>query len=74
MIEKIASTTITMKIDSTTALVVLRPTASAEQIAHVARELLRLTDAESRNVRLLGVTGSGLSTGEDEGPRQLGLF
>ncbi len=51
-----------------------RPTASAEQIARIARELLRLTDAESRNVRLLGVTGSGLSTGEDEGPRQLGLF
>ena len=50
-----------------------RPTASAEKIAQVARELLRLTDAETRNVRLLGVTGSGLSTG-DGGPEQLGLF
>ncbi len=51
-----------------------RPTASAEHIARIARELLRLTDAGSRNVRLLGVTGSGLSTGEEEGPEQLGLF
>ena len=32
-----------------------------------------MTDAETRNVRLLGVTGSGLSTGDD-GPKQLGLF
>ena len=50
-----------------------RPTASAELIAKIARELLRMTDAETRNVRLLGVTGSGLSTGDD-GPKQLGLF
>ncbi len=50
-----------------------RPTASAELISRIARELLRLSDAETRNVRLLGVTGSGLSTGDD-GPRQLGLF
>ncbi len=52
-----------------------RATASAEQIAQIARELLRLTDAETQGVRLLGVTGSGLSTGqEEEGPEQLGLF
>ena len=50
-----------------------RPTASAELIAAITRELLRSTDAEIRNVRLLGVTGSALSTG-DTGPRQLGLF
>ncbi len=51
-----------------------RPTATAEQIARIARELLRLTDAEARGVRLLGVTGSGLSTGRQEGPEQLRLF
>ena len=51
-----------------------RATASAKQIARIAHDLLRLTDAESRNVRLLGVTGSGLTTGEEEGPEQLGLF
>ncbi len=51
-----------------------RATADAEQIARIAYELLRLTDAETRNVRLLGVTGSGLSTGQGEGPEQLGLF
>ena len=49
-------------------------TASAERITGVARELLRLTEAESRNVRLLGVTGSGLTSGQEEGPEQLGLF
>lgn len=49
------------------------PTASGELIAKVAMELLRLTDAKVRNVRLLGVTGSRLSN-RDEGPRQLGLF
>ncbi len=51
-----------------------RPTAAAEQIAQIARDLLRLTDAETRNVRLLGVTGSGLSTEAEDGPEQLGLF
>ena len=50
-----------------------RSTSSDELIAKIAKELLRLTDAETRNVRLLGVTGSGLSTGDD-GPTQLGLF
>ncbi len=50
-----------------------RPTASAELIATLAMELLRSTDAGARNVRLLGVTGSGLSTGND-GPEQLDLF
>lgn len=50
-----------------------RPTDSAELIAATAFELLRLTEAESRSVRLLGVTGSGLSTG-NEGPEQLALF
>ncbi len=49
-------------------------TASAEHIGSLAMELLRTTDAEHRGVRLLGVTGSGLSTGEDDGPAQLSLF
>ncbi len=77
---EIAARTITVKVrypDFTTltrARSLDRSTASAEQIARVARELLRLTDAESRSVRLLGVTGSGLSNGEEEGPEQLGLF
>ena len=77
---EIAARTITVKVrypDFTTltrARSLGRPTASAAHIARVARELLRLTDAETRNVRLLGVTGSGLSTGEEEGPEQLGLF
>ena len=42
------------------------PTASARRIARVARELLRQTEAATRRVRLLGVTGSGLSQGEPE--------
>ncbi len=78
---EISARTITVKVrypDFTTltrARSLDRPTASAEQIARIARELLRLTDAESRNVRLLGVTGSGLSNGQGEtGPEQLGLF
>ena len=53
------------------------PTADTEQIATLAKELLRLTDASTRHVRLLGVTGSGLSSGEEEnaeGPEQLDLF
>ncbi|MEM7351109.1 MAG: DNA polymerase IV [Acidobacteriota bacterium] len=49
------------------------PTASPAHIAATAMELLRLTEAETRSVRLLGVTGSGLSNGED-GPEQLDLF
>ncbi len=36
------------------------PTASAEIIGATARELLRLTDAEARRARLLGVAGSNL--------------
>ncbi len=77
---EIAARTITVKVrypDFTTltrARSLDRPTASAEHIAGIARELLRLTDAASRNVRLLGVTGSSLSTGQEEGPEQLGLF
>jgi DNA polymerase IV len=47
------------------------PVASAEEIAGIARELLRATEAEARPVRLLGVTVSKLS-GEDAG--QLVLF
>jgi DNA polymerase-4 len=47
------------------------PTASAPLITRIAKELLRQTDAASRKVRLLGVTGSGLSQGE---PEQLRLF
>ncbi len=50
-----------------------RPTASAELMATLATDLLRSTDAENRGVRLLGVTGSGLSTGH-VGPEQLDLF
>ena len=77
---EIFARTITVKVrypDFTTltrARSLTRPTASADQIARIARELLRLTDAESRSVRLLGVTGSSLSTDQDQGPRQLGLF
>ncbi len=77
---QISARTITVKVrypDFTTltrARSLPRPTASAERIVRVARELLRLTDAAARNVRLLGVTGSGLSTGEEDGPEQLGLF
>lgn len=48
------------------------PTASADAIARVARELLRKTDAPRRPVRLLGLTASGLFGEEDE--RQLWLF
>ena len=47
------------------------PTSSPERIARVARGLLRQTEAARRKVRLLGVTGSGLSHGE---PEQLRLF
>lgn len=47
------------------------PTASAEKIAATARDLLRLTAAGERGVRLLGVTGSSLEHGA---PRQLRLF
>ncbi len=47
------------------------PTSSAPLITRIAKELLRQTDAGSRRVRLLGVTGSGLSQGE---PEQLRLF
>ena len=76
----IAARTITVKVrypDFTTltrARSLDHPTASAERIVRVARELLRLTDAATRNIRLLGVTASGLSTGQPEGPEQLGLF
>ncbi len=76
---EIAARTITVKVrypDFTTltrSRSLERATASAEQIATLAKELLRLTDAANRKVRLLGVTGSGLSTGE-EGPEQLDLF
>ncbi len=76
---EISARTITVKVrypDFTTltrARSLKHPTASANQIAQVARELLRSTEAEKRNVRLLGVTGSGLSTGDEDGPEQLGL-
>lgn len=50
----------------------LAPTAEAETISRVARELLRKTDAPRRPVRLLGVTASNL-LGDDE-ERQLWLF
>lgn len=48
-----------------------QPTASAPLLYRVARELLRQTEAGEKSVRLLGVTGSGLSQGE---PEQLQLF
>ncbi len=47
------------------------PTASPGRIARLAKVLLRQTDAGKLSVRLLGVTGSGLSSGE---PEQLRLF
>ncbi len=77
---EISARTITVKVrypDFTTltrARTLDSPTASAERIAALAKELLRVTDAGTRGVRLLGVTGSGLSAGEEEGPEQLGLF
>lgn len=48
-----------------------RPTASAPEITDIAHQLLRQTEAAERSVRLLGVTGSGLTYGE---PEQLWLF
>jgi len=77
---EIAAKTITVKVrypDFTTltrSRSLGHPTDSAEVMAALAMELLRTTDAEHRGVRLLGVTGSGLSTGEDDGPAQLSLF
>lgn len=50
-----------------------KPTASEALIAEISRELLRRTDAGSRNVRLLGVTGSNL-TDPDGVPEQLALL
>jgi DNA polymerase-4 len=47
------------------------PVTSAKWIAGVAQDLLRQTDAAARNVRLLGVTASGLVHGA---PVQLWLF
>lgn len=76
---EIAARTITVKVrypDFTTltrSRSLDRPTADAAEIATLAKELLRATDAATRKVRLLGVTGSGLSGGED-GPEQLDLF
>ncbi|MEM8963771.1 MAG: DNA polymerase IV [Acidobacteriota bacterium] len=73
----IAARTITVKVrypDFTTltrARSLPFPTAQAERITQLARELLRVTEAGERGVRLLGVTGSGLSAG---GAEQLMLF
>jgi len=47
------------------------PTADAERISAVARDLIRSTEAFSRSVRLLGVGASNLVTG---GVEQLALF
>jgi DNA polymerase-4 len=47
------------------------PTADAEKISMVARDLIRSTDAGSQSVRLLGVGASNLVTG---GVEQLALF
>jgi len=74
---EIAARTITVKVrypDFTTltrARTLAQPVASPQQIAAVARELLRQTEAAARNVRLLGVTASTLVRG---GPTQLWLF
>lgn len=74
---ELAARTITVKVrypDFTTltrSRTLDQATASAALIARVARELLRQTDAGKASVRLLGVTGSGLSQGE---PEQLLLF
>jgi DNA polymerase-4 len=73
----IAGCTVTLKVRYDDFTTVTRsatrglPVASAEEIAGIARELLRSTEAEHRPVRLLGVTVSKLS-GEDAG--QLVLF
>ena len=74
---EIAARTITVKVrypDFTTltrSRTLERPTASPTVITELARQLLRQTEAEERSVRLLGVTGSGLTLGE---PEQLWLF
>jgi DNA polymerase-4 len=74
---EIAARTITVKVrypDFTTltrSRTFETPTSSAPLITRTAKELLRQTDAAVRRVRLLGVTGSGLSQGE---PEQLWLF
>lgn len=73
----IAGCTVTLKVRYEDFTTVTRsatrglPVASPREIAGIARELLRHTEAESRPVRLLGVTVSKL-TGEDAG--QLVLF
>jgi DNA polymerase-4 len=75
--KEIAARTVTVKVrypDFTTltrARTLDRATTSAELIARVARDLLRQTEAATHGVRLLGVTGSGLTHGE---PEQLWLF
>ncbi|MCP4658813.1 MAG: DNA polymerase IV [bacterium] len=74
---EIAARTITVKVrypDFTTltrSRTLAQPTASPQRITTVARQLLRQTEAAARNVRLLGVTASGLVPG---GPIQLWLF
>ena len=74
---EIGARTVTVKVrygDFTTltrARTLEAPTTSASRIARVAKELLRQTEAGKISVRLLGVTGSGLSQGE---PEQLRLF
>jgi len=73
----LSAATITIKVrygDFTTVTrshTVTVPTSSAEAISAVARELLRNTEAQRRQVRLLGVGASGLVTGRLE---QLALF
>jgi DNA polymerase-4 len=47
------------------------PVVSAREIAAIARDLLRQTEAAQKTVRLLGVTASNLTRGE---PEQLLLF
>jgi DNA polymerase-4 len=47
------------------------PVVSAREIAVIARDLLRQTEAAEKTVRLLGVTASSLTWGE---PEQLLLF
>jgi DNA polymerase IV len=74
---EIAARTLTLKVrypDFTTltrSRTLDHPTATASEIAEIARALLRQTEAGQRAVRLLGLTGSGLDYGE---PKQLWLF
>jgi len=76
----IAGSTVTLKVRYDDFTTVTRsasralPTAAAGEIARVALELLRRTDAGARPVRLLGVTVSRLAAAGDESEDQMTLF